>query len=230
MAEHATDGTNALRIDRSYVALDRPQDWTGYDYIKADVHTDAKKPLELYFEVRDTATRDYWTRVNYTTIVPPGSSTLIIPTALYVGEKSRPGRPLILNGITRMVFSIGDKPEAPLFIDNLRLERDTETAAMLFDGLWAFDLGTGTSPVMEGFTPLDAEQAATRRAAATAGRTPGSGGPSTPSSPIRSTRTSSASKPAAWPWTCPTAATTSSSTWTRPRASGASTRPTAGAR
>jgi len=155
VTEHATDGAHALRIDRSYVSMDAPQDWTGYDYVKADVHTDAKNPLELYFEVRDTATQDYWTRVNYTTIVPPGSSTLIIPTALYVGEKSRPGRPLILNGITRMVFSISDQPEAPLFIDNVRLERDTETAKMLFDGLWAFDLGLGSSPVMEGFTPLD---------------------------------------------------------------------------
>ena len=89
-------------------------------------------PLQLYFEVRDTATRDYWTRVNYTTIVPPGSSTLIIPTSLYVGEKSRPGRPLMLGSITRMVFSIGEKPEAPLFVDNIRLERDTETARRAF--------------------------------------------------------------------------------------------------
>lgn len=155
VAEHATDGRKALRVDRSYVVMDRPQDWTGYDYVKAHVHTDARRPLELYFEVRDTATRDYWTRVNYTTIVPPGSSTLVIPTALYVGEKSRPGRPLILGGITRMVFSIGEKPEAPLFIDNIRLERDTETAKVLFDGLWAFDLGPGSSPVMEGFRSLD---------------------------------------------------------------------------
>jgi len=155
VSEHATDGSKALRVDRSYVVMDAAQDWTGYDYVKADVYTDAKSPLELYFEVRDTATRDYWTRVNYTTIVPPGSSTLIIPTALYVGEKSRPGRPLIQSGITRMVFSIGEKPEAPLFIDNVRLERDTETAGMLFDGLWAFDLGPGSGPVMEGFTPLD---------------------------------------------------------------------------
>ncbi len=155
VAEHATHGSKALRIDRSYVSMDAAQDWTGYDYVRADVHTDAKHPLDVYFEVRDRATRDYWTRVNYNTIVPPGSSTLIIPTSLYVGEKSRPGRPLIQNGITRMVFSIGAQPEAPLFIDNIRLERDTETARMLFDGLWAFDLGQGSSPVMEGFTPLD---------------------------------------------------------------------------
>ncbi len=152
---HATDGRKALRIARSYVSMDAAQDWSGYDYIKADVHTDAVRPLRLYFEVRDTATQGYWTRVNYTTVVPPGSSTLIIPTALYIGEKSRPGRPLILNGITRMVFSIGNAPEAPLYIDNIRLERDTETARVLFDELYAFDLGPGSGPVMEGFVPLD---------------------------------------------------------------------------
>ncbi|MBN2475284.1 MAG: hypothetical protein JXB62_11785 [Pirellulales bacterium] len=154
-AEHATDGRQALRIDRSYASMEAPQDWTGYDYIKADVHTDAQQPLQLYFEVRDTATRDYWTRVNYTTVVPPGSSTLIIPTSLYVGEKSRPGRPLMLGSITRMVFSIGERPEAALYVDNVRLERDTETVGMLFEGLWAFDVGPGSGPVMEGFVPLD---------------------------------------------------------------------------
>ena len=33
----------------------------------------------LRVEVRDEGTRDYWTRVNYSTVVPPGKSTLIIP-------------------------------------------------------------------------------------------------------------------------------------------------------
>ncbi len=135
--------------------MDAAQTWAGYDYLKADVYTDADRPLELYVEVRDRQTRDYWSRVNYTTIVPPGKSTLVIPTALYVGEKARPGRALQLDAITRLVFSVGDKPPAPLFLDNVRLERDTETAKVLFDGLWAFDLGPAGSPVMEGFTPLD---------------------------------------------------------------------------
>ena len=107
----------------------RPQDWTGYDYLKADLYTDAKDPLELYVEIRDTATRDYWTRVNYQTVVPPGASTLVIPVKqLYVGEKSRPGRMLILSGITRLVFSIGEQAAGAAFIDNLRLERDDSAA------------------------------------------------------------------------------------------------------
>lgn len=153
--EHATDGKRALRIDRSYASMDGHQDWTGYDFLKADLYTDAQEPLELYVEIRDQATTDYWTRVNYLTVAPPGASTLIIPVkGLYVGEKSRPGRPLILNAITRLVFSIGEKPPAPLYIDNIRLERDDSPQKALFDGLWAFDLGTGTSPVMDGFTPI----------------------------------------------------------------------------
>jgi len=152
---HATHGSKTLRIDRGYVSMDAAQNWSGYDYLKADVYTDATRPVELYIEIRDRQTRDYWTRVNYNTVIPPGASTLIVPTALYVGEKARPGRALLLDGITRLVFSIGDKPEAPIFLDNIRLERDTETARVKFDGLWAFDVGPAGSPVMDGFTPLD---------------------------------------------------------------------------
>jgi hypothetical protein len=156
--QHATDGTKSLRIDRGYAAMETPQDWSGYDYLKADVFTDSKTPLELTVEIRDRQTRDYWTRVNYTTVVPPGASTLILPTALYVGEKSRPGRSLQLDAITRLVFALGDKSAAPLYLDNLRLERDTETAKQRFDGLWAFDVGPMGGVLMEGFTPLDASK------------------------------------------------------------------------
>jgi len=155
VAMHATTGRKALRLTRSYASMEQPQDWLGYDLLKADLFTESPKPMNLAVEIRDTATRDYWTRVNYSTVVPPGKSTLVIPVKqLYVGEKSRPGRMLILNGITRLVFGIDDNPPAPLFIDNVRLERDDTTARMSFDGLHAFDFGTSTSPVMEGFTPI----------------------------------------------------------------------------
>ena len=103
---HATTGRKALRVDGSYVSMETPQDWTGFDFLKADLFTDAVIPMKMDVEIRDKATRDYWTRVNYSTVVPPGKSTLIIPIKqLYVGEKSRPGRMLILGGITRLVFA-----------------------------------------------------------------------------------------------------------------------------
>src|SRR5208282_821411 len=72
----------------------------------------------------------------------------------YVGEKSRPGRTLILDKITRLVFSIGERPSAPLLIENVRVERDESTARVGFAGLHAFDLGPSSGPVMEGFTPI----------------------------------------------------------------------------
>jgi hypothetical protein len=153
--QHATDGAKALRLDKSYTTWQAPQDWSGYDYLKADLFTDAERPLELYVEIRDQQTRDYWTRVNYVTVVPLGASTLVLPLGqLYVGEKSRPGRNLLLSGVTHLVFNIGDKPLAPLFLDNIRLERDVETPQLLFDGLHAFDLGTAQSPLMPGFTRI----------------------------------------------------------------------------
>src|SRR5262249_21656327 len=44
VSEHATDGSKAMRIDKGFVSMDDPQNWLGYDYLKADVYTDAKSP------------------------------------------------------------------------------------------------------------------------------------------------------------------------------------------
>src|SRR5207302_3692560 len=77
--EHAAGGGYALRLDRDYVVWDGAQDWSGYDFFKADVYNAADEPAQLLFEVQDRATTDYWTRVNYNTVLPPGASTLIVP-------------------------------------------------------------------------------------------------------------------------------------------------------
>jgi hypothetical protein len=151
----ATDGKNALRIDSSYVSIEGAQNWQGYDYLKADLHTEADEPQQVYIEIRDKATKGYWDRVNYTTVVPPGQSELVLPLRqMYTGEKSRPGRMVMLGSITRLVISIG-KAAAPLFVDNVRLVRDESAQKLDFDGLYAFDFGTKNSPVLEGFTSVN---------------------------------------------------------------------------
>ncbi len=151
----ALEGREALRIDRSYVSLDQPQDWEGYDFLKAEADSSAPGPMRLAIEIWDAATRDYWTRVNYETVVPPGRSTLIVPVKqLYVGEKSRPGRMLDLAHVTRLVFGIGDRPAGALLLDRVRVERDDSVARVSFPGLHAFDLGPSTGPVMDGFTAI----------------------------------------------------------------------------
>ena len=151
--EHATSGKFSLRLDRSYTTIDTPkapfQNWTEHDYVHFDVFNPQQKPAGIYVEVRDAQTTGYWTRVNLTTVAPPGRSTVTIPTALYVGEKSRPGRMLLRDQITRFVVAVGQ--DGPVFLDNFRLER-LDTSAFTFDELYAFDFGPMTAPLMEGFT------------------------------------------------------------------------------
>ena len=44
---------------------------------------------------------------------------------------------------------------APLFLDNVRLERDQDAAKVFFEGLRAFDFqANNTCPLMEGFTAI----------------------------------------------------------------------------
>jgi hypothetical protein len=151
-AAHATKGKYALRLQKGYASWQGAQDWTGYDFFKADAYNAGDAPVSLYIEIRDQATKDYWTRVNYTTVLPPGASTLILPTDLYVGEKSRPGRPLDKANITRFVLSISGQA-APVYFDNLRVERDLSDKIKV-PGLRAFSFGPGAAPPLRGFTAV----------------------------------------------------------------------------
>ena len=45
--QHATAGTKALRVDRSYVVMDGPQSWSSYDYLKADLHVARRRSAGL---------------------------------------------------------------------------------------------------------------------------------------------------------------------------------------
>ena len=152
VAELATSGKMALRLDAGYSAMDGRQDWSEHDFLHFDVFNPQPKSARLYVEVRDEATKGYWTRVNLNTVAPPGRSTVTIPTQLYVGEKSRPGRPLIRSAVTRFVVSVGK--DGPVFLDHFRLER-LDLDAVRFDELIALDFGVGGSPLMEGFAAAD---------------------------------------------------------------------------
>jgi hypothetical protein len=149
---HATDGKSSLKLQNGYAVWDGRQDWTGYDFLKADAFNPGDTPMPLYVEVHDQATNGYWTRVNYQTILPPGASTLILPTDLYVGEKGRPGRALDKAHITRFVLSVEGKTK-PVYFDNFRLERDLSDRVKV-PGLHAFSFGPGTYPPMRGFTAV----------------------------------------------------------------------------
>ncbi|MCC7490907.1 MAG: hypothetical protein IT204_01090 [Fimbriimonadaceae bacterium] len=154
VAEHASDGRRALRLDRSYLSWEGPQDWSGYDYLVVDAYNPDAAPQQLYLEVRDAGTTGYWTRVNYTTVLPPGASKVMLPTEIYVGEKSRPGRPLDKARVTRLVFSVGDDGPS-VYLDAVRLERDALVPPAV-PGLRAFSFGPTDTPPWRDFLPVSA--------------------------------------------------------------------------
>ena len=100
-------GTHALRIDSTpdshWVSLDTPapgpqQNWTGYDFLKMDVYTDDEGPDE---RLRGGAGYGDHRTTGRGSITRPSSrrarARWSIPVKqLYVGEKTRPGRMLIL--------------------------------------------------------------------------------------------------------------------------------------
>lgn len=149
--KHPVQGRFSLE-SKELLSMVQPQDWTGYDTFRFDVQNPADDPMPVYIEIRDKQTKDYWSRVNYETVVPPGKSTVTLPADIYVGEKSRPGRPLLKDQITHLFINPKGKQ---LFFDNFRLER-LNTDEVTFSGLAAFDFGPADSPVMPGFSQVTA--------------------------------------------------------------------------
>lgn len=136
------------RLDQGYLDITTPSDWSEHDYLRFEVSNSQPMPVVMDVEIRDAATRDYWTRVNTSRLVPPGTHTISIPTRIYVGEKSRPGRMLMRDQVTRFVVGIGD--HGPLVFDHFRLER-LDASAVLFPELLALDFGPSSAVIMEGF-------------------------------------------------------------------------------
>ena len=128
---HATQGeVCALPAQATMSSWDGPQDWSGYDFLKADASIPRRCPVSaLRRDPATTRRMDYWTRVNYQTVLPPGASTLICPTDLYVGEKSRPGRPLDKAHITRFVLSADGAQAAALLRQPAAGARTSPTAS-----------------------------------------------------------------------------------------------------
>lgn len=151
VTEHAPQGRYALAAEET-VSISRPQDWSGYQLFRLDVYNPSAAPRPLLVEVRDAQSKGYWTRVNFETMVPPGTSTVTLPTDMYVGEKSRPGRRLVPEAVTALFL---DPKGNRLVFDNLRLER-VDADEVLFPGLSAFSFGPADAPLMEGFRRVTA--------------------------------------------------------------------------
>ncbi len=150
--DHITNGESSVKIMKgSTIVLDEAQDWSGYENLLIDSFVLGRLPVDIFVDIRDDKSVDYWTRVNYITSLPPGEHIVRIPlSSLYVGEKSRPGRKLDLKSIRKMVVGVLN-PNSGVYLDNVRISSDIRATEYHFDGLLAFDLGEEEGPVMPGF-------------------------------------------------------------------------------
>ena len=132
-----------------------PADWTGYDTLEIRLDNPGERTLDALVEIRDGQSRNYWSRVNWYTQVPPGPQVVRIPLQVFVGEKSviRERRRLDTSDITRLFVDLIGPGE--VHIAELRLASEPPLTAD-FPRLIKLDPGTPTSPVMAGFTPLTA--------------------------------------------------------------------------
>jgi len=156
----STHGSYAVRVDPevpyidSYDSTGLLTDWTGYDYLKIDIYNFDPAPKQIYIEIQDDQSYDYWSRVNYYTYVTPGWSTIQIPLQIYVGEKSmiQQRRRLDLAHIRRLVVAFFEDPGSFL-VDHIRLELEPPYGHD-FTRLLKLDFGISTSPIFYGFTPI----------------------------------------------------------------------------
>jgi len=151
VTNHVTDGFEAILLQSNQVNIITNMDWTEYDYLKMDIYVEGNDSIEWITEISDQQSADYWSRVNNYTLLFPGTNELVMPTQSVVGEKSSPGRGLLRDQITSLSFSLPDGVSTNIYVDHIRLERDSLITHQ-FEGLYAFDFGPFDSPLMAGMT------------------------------------------------------------------------------
>jgi len=138
------------------------RDWSPYDALIVDVLNPNAFPIEGSVLVADKAWEDkgrsYWNRHNGTTTFAPGKGQWVIPVhGLYRGEAGSRNNDIKTDidptSIVRVDLNFGSKGQnGRVIIDNLRFVKLDKVA-----GVWAFDFGPPSQPVMPGWTPVSHE-------------------------------------------------------------------------
>ena len=156
---YSTHGKKALKFSSGNIAwTNANEDWQEYDFLLADVYLEGDNPMDVEITIFDIESDNYWTRVNYPAVLVSGKNTLKMPLSIAVGEKSRPGRPLRKDAITRVgfTFSSNGNKDSFVYLDHLRVEQDAPDQTW-FDGLKAFSFGNPRLSLMGGFTRVTSD-------------------------------------------------------------------------
>jgi len=138
------------------------RDWSAYDALVVDVLNPNAFPIEGAVLVADQAWQDkgrsYWNRHNGGTTFAPGRGQWVIPVrGLFRGEAGSRNNDIKTDidptSIVRLDLNFGAKGQTGrVIIDNIRFIKTEQV-----QGVWAFDFGPPSQPVMLGWTPVSNE-------------------------------------------------------------------------
>ena len=152
------NGTYQIRADgtlewpKRYFGISAPMDWSSYDFLELTLYNPSSQAVSFSFEVKDSRSNDYWTRVNLPQILGPGLQTIRLPTRLRVGETGRPGRALDSSKIVSLILARDDENDrTPVEVRRIELKKSAKTDA---PGILAFHAGPEDAGVPDGFEAL----------------------------------------------------------------------------
>ncbi len=126
--EKRADGT--LVWPKGYCRISAPMDWSQFDFVEVVLYNPGSQVIPFTFEVKDSQSSDYWTRVNLPQILGPGLQTIKLPTRLRVGETGRPGRALDYSNVLSLTLARGDgNDRTPVEIRRIELKKSGQTDA-----------------------------------------------------------------------------------------------------
>ena len=148
--EKRSDGT--LVWPKRYFGISANMDWSPYDFVEITLYNPGSKSIPFGFEVKDSLSSDYWTRVNLPQLLGPGLQTIRLPTRLRVGETGRPGRPLDASKVVSLILARDDENDrTPVEIRGIELKKSAKTSV---PGVLAFHVGPEDAGVPDGFEAL----------------------------------------------------------------------------
>jgi hypothetical protein len=140
-------------------------DWSTWSYLRVQYRHSSPNPQQLYIEVDDAHSSNYWDRLNWYTYLPPGQGwrEAMLPLHQAVGEKSEIGvmrRRLDLSQVVKLGLSaMGDVDiefASLVLIPTLPYQHD-------FSTLLKLDVQPRDAPVWWGFTGVYADPYISRR-------------------------------------------------------------------
>lgn len=136
-----------------HLSISQNFDLSAYQALEMDLNNTTAKTLTINLILKDSLSKDYWSRVNHTLTIPPGEHHFRIPLNLHVGDVSRIGRLIDLKKIVNItVERVPLESKGEILIAKVEAVKEK---TWIKEGVLAFDFGGPDTPVFQGFQAVN---------------------------------------------------------------------------